>query len=113
MKIDAVLTQDQVIRARYVHHGLLTPFPDPLVAAQRLAGVQAQILPAAGLALWNRVAGFSADQLEHLLYHERSLVRLWGQRGTLHLYAMTDWPLVYGMQAGRATYWEQEAQRDG
>ncbi|WP_448338545.1 winged helix DNA-binding domain-containing protein [Chloroflexus aurantiacus] len=113
MKIGAVLTREQVISARYVHHGLLTPFPDPLVAAQRLAGVQAQILPAAGLALWNRVAGFSARQLDHLLYHERSLVRLWGQRGTLHLYAMTDWPLVYGMQAGRATYWEQEAQRDG
>ncbi|MCS6886957.1 winged helix DNA-binding domain-containing protein [Chloroflexus sp.] len=113
MKAALDLTVEQATVTRFVANGLLTPFADPVTAAAHLAGVQAQILPAAGLALWNRVPAFTATQLDHLLYHERALVRLWGQRGTLHLYAATDWPLIYAAQAGRSTYWEQEALRDG
>ncbi|WP_298490591.1 winged helix DNA-binding domain-containing protein [uncultured Chloroflexus sp.] len=113
MKAAVDLRVAQATVARFVNNGLLTPFISPEAAAIHLAGVQAQMLPAAGLALWNRVPAFTAAQLDHLLYHERSLVRLWGQRGTLHLYAATDWPLIYAAQAGRATYWEQEALRDG
>ncbi len=107
------LTTEQAAVARLVNHGLLTPFPDPVSAAGALCGVQAQILPAAGLALWNRAAHFTAAHLDHLLYTERALVRIWGQRHTLHLYPATDWPLIYAAEAGRATYWEQEAVRDG
>lgn len=113
MKVVLDLTVAQSAVARFGQNGLLATFGDAVAAATHLAGVQAQMLPAAGLALWNRVPEFTAAQLDHLLYHERSLVRLWGQRGTLHLYAATDWPLIYAAQADRATYWEQEALREG
>ncbi len=107
------LTTDQAAVARFVAHGLLTPFPDPISAAGALCGVQAQMLPAAGLALWNRTLTMTATDLDRLLYHERSLVRLWGQRHTLHLYPATDWPIIYAAHADRTTYWEAEALRDG
>ncbi|WP_298818998.1 winged helix DNA-binding domain-containing protein [Chloroflexus sp.] len=107
------LTTDQAAVARFVHHGLLMPFSDPVSAAGALCGAQAQILPAAGLALWNRVPAMTVTDLDRLLYQDRSLTRLWGQRHTLHLYPATDWPIIYAAQSQRATYWEQEALRDG
>lgn len=107
------LTIEQVAAARIVQNGLFKPFADPVTAARQLAGVQAQILPAAGLALWNRVPGLKNTQFEQLLYHERALVRLWGQRHTLHVYAAGDWPLIYAAQAERVTAWELEMLRDG
>jgi hypothetical protein len=113
MSSEYALTLAQVISARYVNNGLYTPFADPFTAAQSLVGIQAQILPAASLALWNRVPAFSANHFDDLLYQKRSLVRIWGQRGTLHLYPTTDWPLIYTMQADRATYWEREAVHNG
>ncbi|NJN18859.1 MAG: winged helix DNA-binding domain-containing protein [Oscillochloris sp.] len=92
---------------RLRRHGLQTPFADPLTAAGKLAGVQAQILPAAGIALWNRSPDFRAADLRRLLFKERRLVKLWGQRGTLHLYATDDWPLLHGAHADRPSYVER------
>ena len=53
-----------------------------------LAGVQAQILTASMLALWNRSAAGAASEEEVAarLFDGRTLMRLWGQRHTLHLY---------------------------
>lgn len=75
---------------RMARQSLLTPMAGAAEVARWLAGVQAQILPAAGLALWNRARPFTADTLARQLYAGRSLVKLWGQRGTLHLYPSKD-----------------------
>ena len=50
------VTLDQVRRFRLIRSGLLQPFADPETASANLMGIQAQILPAAGVALWNRTA---------------------------------------------------------
>lgn len=88
--------------------GLIDPFPTPEAAARALVGIQAQIESAAGLALWNRTSGLTASQFEKLLYSERTLVKLWGQRGTLHLYASSDWPLIHAMKSINQTWWERQ-----
>lgn len=94
--------------------GLVRAFTTASEAARRLSGVQAQILPAAGLALSVRVSPtFGAADLEQALYDERSLVKLWGQRSTLHLYPSSDWPLIYGAHDALPTYWERVADRRG
>jgi hypothetical protein len=71
--------------------GLDQPFDSPAQAAGALAGVQAQRLPAAGPALWNRTPNLTHARLDQLLHDERCLVKPWGQRGTL---------LVHGRLAG-------------
>ncbi|MFN8444113.1 MAG: winged helix DNA-binding domain-containing protein [Caldilineaceae bacterium] len=88
--------------------GLVDPFPTPETAASALIGVQAQIEPAAGLALWNRTSGLTMSKFTDLLYKDKTLVKLWGQRGTLHLYASSDWPLIHAMRSINKTWWERQ-----
>lgn len=102
----------QVRRYRLLRNGLLASFASPTTAAAALMGVQAQIEPAAGLALWNRTTGLTESHFEALLYQKRSLVKLWGQRGTLHLYPSAEWPLVHSMLAANQTWWGRTAERE-
>ena len=106
------LSEEQVRWFRLRRSGLVEPFATPEATAASLAGVQAQILPASLLALWNRsaVGAGTQEALTERLFRERTLVRLWGQRHTLHLYAAGDWPLVQAAFAGRRTWWERQAE---
>jgi len=81
--------------------------------SRSLAGVQAQILPAAGLALWNRTRSLTYAGFDDQLHIRRSLVKLWGQRGTLHVYASDEWPLLIGAAVGRHSWWERQIVRAG
>jgi hypothetical protein len=100
------ITAEKVRWFRIRRSGLVAQFPSPVQAAEALVGVQAQILQAAGLALWNRSPGVSEAALDDLLYRSRSLVRIWGQRGTLHLFACGDWPLMIGALSQRLSRWD-------
>lgn len=101
----------QVRWFRLRRSGLITPFATPETAAQSLVGVQAQIHPAAGVALFNRTPDLSHARYEQLLFDERTLVKLWGQRGTLHVYATADWPRICAMLADRKSWWGRTAER--
>ena len=87
----------------------------PEEAAAALVGVQAQILSAATLSFWNRCADGAAtsEGLLARLHDFRSLVKLWGQRHTLHVYATEDWPVVQAAFSTRTSWWEREARRGG
>ncbi len=108
------LSEEQVRWFRLRRSGLIEPFASAKVAAAALAGVQAQILTASMLALWNRTAegARTEGEVAGCLFGARSLVRLWGQRHTLHLYDTRDWPLINAAHASRRTWWEREAGRD-
>lgn len=106
------LTPNQMRWQRFQRAGLMKPFADASTAATALVGVQAQILPAAGLALWNRTPALSHNQFDELIFNQRSLVKLWGQRGTLHLYASSDWPLLHAARTINRTWTERQAERD-
>lgn len=98
------LTPDQIAWSRLGRSGLVDPFADAPSAASALIGIQAQVLASAGLSLSARVAGFTSDDLAHLLYDERTLVKLWGQRRTLHLYVPGDWPGLQALFQNRETW---------
>ncbi|MBX3012563.1 MAG: AlkZ family DNA glycosylase [Caldilineaceae bacterium] len=51
----------------------------------RLGGVQAQLMSAAELALWTRLQAITPATIQQMLGEERSLVKTWAMRGTLHL----------------------------
>ncbi|TMC59329.1 MAG: winged helix DNA-binding domain-containing protein [Chloroflexota bacterium] len=55
-----------------------------------LCGLQAQDAFAAALAIRVRSTGLLNDDVERARVQERSIVRTWGQRGTLHLLATED-----------------------
>jgi hypothetical protein len=61
-----------------------------LQVASALGGVHAQVMSSAELALWlrSREKGVQAS-----LWHERSLVKTWAMRGTLHLLPAAEWAL--------------------
>lgn len=88
------LTAKQVRWFRFRRSGLATPFASPEAAASAHIGIQAQILPAAGLALWNRTEGLTWERVDSLIHDERTLLKLWSQRRTLHLFPSDEWPLV-------------------
>lgn len=101
------ISLDQLQWFRFCRSGLMRPFTSVEECAAALFGIQAQILPAAAVALWNRTTGLDHAGFEDLLYERRSLVKLWGQRGTLHLYPSYDWPLVYAAMK-RFRNWREE-----
>src|SRR5690349_18128777 len=88
------LSEDQVLGLRLRAQRLAgLPAGDRAgVAAvvREICGVQAQELPAAGLAVRARSVGLVAADVETARVEERSIVRTWGPRGTLHLLAVDD-----------------------
>jgi len=93
--------------------GLVDPFHSAAQAASKLVGIQGQIHTAAGLAIWNRVSDMTLKRFESALYRRRTLVKLWGQRNTLHVYRTADWPLFVGALRGRRTWLERALERTG
>ena len=57
---------------------------------KELCGIQAQDARAAELAVRVRSAGVVVGDVEQARVQERSIIRTWGQRGTLHLLATED-----------------------
>jgi hypothetical protein len=61
------------------------PRADALSVVERIAGLHAQLTASAELTLWARVSGLRHDDVSRALWDERSLVKTWAMRGTLHL----------------------------
>lgn len=85
----------QVTAWRLAQHSLLErATPNTMLAVvARLGGLQAQLMSAAELQLWARVDGITPRQVEQALWQDRTLVKSWAMRGTLHLMTATDLPL--------------------
>lgn len=58
---------------------------DMVRVASDLCGLHAQVLSSAALTLWVRMDGLQPGDLTNALWQERSLVKTWAMRGTLHL----------------------------
>jgi len=67
--------------------------PDPAAAAGAVVGIQAQVQGPTWWALSMRTASRpTAAALEAAWTEERTLIRTWAQRDTLHLFGVDDWP---------------------
>ncbi|TMF61817.1 MAG: winged helix DNA-binding domain-containing protein [Chloroflexi bacterium] len=62
----------------------------PAAILRDICGLQAQLMSAARLGLRVRSAGLSAGSVTRALNQERSIVRTWLMRGTLHVVAAED-----------------------
>jgi hypothetical protein len=77
-----------------------------------IAGLHAQVMSSAELTLAARVEGLEPDAVRRALWEDRSLVKTWAMRGTLHLLPAAEFPL---WQAARSTtrLWESGAWQRG
>jgi len=89
------LTWNQVNAWRLAQHSLSPRSKrEALVAvASYLYGLHAQVMSAAELALGARTDGLTPQDVQNALWEERTLVKTWAMRGTLHLLAAEDLPL--------------------
>lgn len=71
------------------------PAAGPLDATRALLAVQAQDPRAARLAIRARTRGGHSSDVDRALTEERSLIVTWVNRGTLHLIAADDEPLLH------------------
>jgi Winged helix DNA-binding domain len=83
-------------RARRHHLDRRAPAGSMLAVASRLCGLHAQVLSCAELSAWARVEDLDRGAVGRALWEERTLVKMWAMRGTLHLLPAADFPLWHG-----------------
>jgi hypothetical protein len=95
-----VLKWRQVHTWRLAQHGLTPRFSsqDFALAVTRTAGIQAQVMSAAELAMCTRVEGLSPRDVQSALWQDHTLIKTWAMRGTLHLLAASELPLYIAAQ---------------
>ncbi|MDT4984493.1 MAG: hypothetical protein QOF95_1983 [Pseudonocardiales bacterium] len=83
---------------RLQRHGLATPLADatPAEVAARMCGTHAQIQSAAELSIGLRLATGTRADVRAALWDERSLVKTFGPRGTVHLLPAAQLPMWTG-----------------
>jgi hypothetical protein len=89
------LTAAQVDAWRLARHHLLERAPHRRLVqvVSDMCGVQAQVMSAAELSIWARVADVRPEDVPDALWKRRRLVKTWMMRGTLHLLPAADLPL--------------------
>lgn len=97
------LTWRQVIAWRAGRHALdrRASRSETLAVVRRICGLHAQLMSSAELTLWARVEGLERSAVATALWEERTLVKTWAMRGTLHLLPAADYPV---WQAALSTY---------
>src|SRR5579884_2294460 len=69
------------------------PAGSMLAVARRICGLHAQVMSSAQLSLWARVEDLDRCWLQRALWQDRTLVKTWAMRGTLHLLPADEFPL--------------------
>jgi hypothetical protein len=69
-----------------------------------MCGAHAQIASSVPLALAARIARLKQSHVDDALQKDRTLVKTWGMRGTLHVFAAGDLPLYCAAQRTRDQY---------
>jgi DNA glycosylase AlkZ-like len=71
-------------RVRQHHLDRRAPAGSMVAVASRLCGLHAQIMSSAELMCWARVEDLDRGAVQRALWEERTLVKTWAMRGTLH-----------------------------
>ncbi|HEX6685480.1 MAG TPA: winged helix DNA-binding domain-containing protein [Candidatus Limnocylindrales bacterium] len=84
------MTWEQACSRRLARHALIEPDESLAEVAGRVCGVHAQVMPAAEVALGVRTAGVTRKDVRAALWEDGTLVKTFGQRGTIHLYPVGE-----------------------
>lgn len=86
--------------------------PDAVSVVRRLTGVQAQVASSAELAVAVRHAAPRPGEIDGALWQDRTLVKTWTARGTLHLVPADELP-SYTAVLGAFRNWDKESWQRG
>jgi hypothetical protein len=90
------------------HHLATRTTPDHLVDAVRdMVGLHAQVMSSAELQLAARVDGLRRSDVQDALWSDRTLVKAWSMRGTLHLLVPDDLAAFVAAAATRVRWHEE------
>ncbi|MBC2120290.1 DNA glycosylase AlkZ-like family protein [Listeria marthii] len=95
------LTNSQIAQNRLHNSGLLqTKFPTAEEATRALFGIQSQYQQFGEISLFNRVDNLTKEDLQ-ITYDKNELIKIWGQRMTVHMYTPDDWFYVHDVYASK------------
>jgi hypothetical protein len=90
------------VRARRLARSALTERSSSLVdVVRQVGGIHAQVQASAELQLAARVDGIAQGDVRDALWRDRTLVKAWTMRGTLHLHVADELPLWHAARAER------------
>jgi hypothetical protein len=92
------MTWERAAARRLERHALTAPAPDlsPADVVRVICGAHAQVLGAAELSVARRIAGATRSDVRRALGEDRTVVKTFGPRGTVHLLATADLPMWTG-----------------
>ena len=96
-------------RVRRQHLHQRAPTGSMLAVANRLCGLHAQVMSSAELTAWARVEGLHRDAVRRALWEDRTLVKTWAMRGTLHLLPAAELPLWHAALSTSRRYFNSAA----
>lgn len=97
------IDRQQITAVRLYNSGLCEPFGSIETCAERLFGIQAQAQQFAEISVLNRVADVTRQKLKEL-YESHRLIKIWGQRMTVHMYSASDWKYINSIYADRNNF---------
>ncbi len=86
-------------RAQRQHLAARAPRDDALDVVRDISGLHAQLTSSAEFTLWARVDRLERDAVSRALWEDRTLVKTWAMRGTLHLMPADELRLWVGAQS--------------
>lgn len=95
------LTWNQVLARRLRRLHVTDPSAGLVDTAGRLVGLHAQVASSAELIAAVRTPGYALGDTATALWTDRTLVKTWGMRGTLHLFPSHELPLLVAAWAQR------------
>ena len=90
---------DRLARSASVARGSARRETRALDVVRDVTGLHAQLMSSAELTLWARVDGLERGAVERALWEDRTLVKTWAMRGTLHLLRADELPLWVAAQS--------------
>lgn len=102
----AELSWRQAMAWRLQRHRLdkRAPKQDLIEAVSGICGLHAQLMSSAELSMWARIHDLDPDTVQNALWKERSLVKTWAMRGTLHLLPADEFPIWQSALSTNANY---------
>ncbi len=93
-----VMSWSGVTARRMARNALADPATEvgPAEIAGLMCGAHAQVLSSAEVSIGRRIAGATRSDVQRALWEERSLVKTFGPRGTVHLLQTADLPMWTG-----------------
>lgn len=84
------ITKEELLKLRIFNNGLVKQFDKIDTCVTALLGIQCQYQNYANIAIYNRVKETSLEKI----YSNKSLIKGWGQRTTLHIYNKKDYGII-------------------